>query len=331
MQCTISRSSIRVCYSPGLGGRRSPNGSEHASGETLKGRMELATGGVPKSVNSYLPVTVVCAMFLLCGCSIQRFAINKVGNALASGGSTYQSDDDPDLVGQALPFGLKLIESLLAESPRHPGLLFAAASGFTPYAYAFVQEDADELEDRDFTRATALRVRARRLYLRARDHGIRGLEVSHKGFGEALRRDPAAAVRRTTRKDVPLLYWTAASWGAAISLSKDNPDLIGDQPIMEALIDRALELDEKFGSGDIHTFLITYEASRNGAEGDAAGRSRKHFDRAMELSGACRRVLWSASRRPFPCRSRTARSSKRCSAGPWRLMPMPSRSSGWPI
>jgi predicted anti-sigma-YlaC factor YlaD len=212
-------------------------------------------------------------------------AINMVGNALAGSGTTFTSDEDPDLAGAAIPFGLKLYESLLAESPRHRGLLFAAASGFTSYAYAYVQEDADEVEDHDFAKATALRARARRLYLRARNYGLRGLEVSHKGFGVALRQDPVAAVRKTTNTDVPLLYWTAASWGAAISLSKDNPDLIGDQPIVEALIDRALELNEKFDSGAIHTFLISYESARNGPEGDPADRARKHFDRAMELAG----------------------------------------------
>jgi len=218
------------------------------------------------------------------GCSVKRMAINKLGNALAGGGSTFTSDEDPELVRDALPFSLKLIESLLAESPRHRGLLFAAASGFTPYAYAFVQEEADEIEDHDLERARALRIRARRLYLRARDYGIRGLEVAHPSFGGELRRDAKAAVRVTAKNDVPLLYWTAASWGAAISLSKDNPDLVADQGIVEALIDRALVLDEKFDSGAIHSFLITYETSRNGAQGDFAARSRKHFDRAMELS-----------------------------------------------
>jgi len=217
-------------------------------------------------------------------CSIKRIAVNKLGNALASGGSTFTSDEDPELVRDALPFSLKLIESLLAESPRHRGLLLAAASGFTPYAYAFVQEEADEIEDRDLARAQSLRIRARRLYFRARDYGIRGLEVSHPGFGNELRHDPGAAVRAAARKDVPLLYWTAASWGAAISLSKDNPDVVADQVIVEALIDRALALDEKYGSGAVHAFLITYESSRNGAEGDFAARSRKHFDRAMQLS-----------------------------------------------
>lgn len=230
-------------------------------------------------------ILAALTMLALPACSIKRIAVNKLGNALAGGGSTFTSDEDPDLVGQALPFSLKLIESLLAESPRHQGLLLAAASGFTPYAYAFVQEDADELEDHDLERATALRIRARRLYLRARDYGIRGLEARHPGFGNKLRQDAKTALRIAAKRDVPLLYWTAASWGAAISLSKDNPDLVADQGIVEALIDRALALDETFDHGSIHAFLIAYEPSRIGATGDFAARSRKHFDRAMALSG----------------------------------------------
>jgi len=236
------------------------------------------------SLNRFRILAAVLATLFLPACSVKRVAINKLGNALASGGTTFTADEDPELVRDALPFSLKLIESLLAESPRHRGLLFAAASGFTPYAYAFVQEEADEIQDRDLEKATALHIRARRLYLRARDYGMRGLEVAHPGFGNELRRDPLATVRAATQKDVPLLYWTAASWGAAISVSKDHPDLVADQGIVEALIDRALALDEKFEEGAIHSFLIAYEASRNGTEGDFAVRSRRHFDRAIELS-----------------------------------------------
>lgn len=225
---------------------------------------------------------------LLCGlttgCSIKKFAVNRLGNALAGNGKTFASDDDPELVKAAVPFGLKLMESLLAESPRHRRLLLAAASGFTQYAYAFVQQDADELEDKDLAAAEALRARARRLYLRARNHGLRGLEVGHPDFEKRLRRDPESVLRRARVTDVPLLYWTAVSWTAAISLSKDNPDLIADLPTVEALIDRALELDERFDDGAIHTFLITYEMSRASGAGDAAIRSRQHFERAMELS-----------------------------------------------
>ena len=218
------------------------------------------------------------------GCSVRTFAINKLGDALAQSGTTFASDDDPEFVKSAVPFSLKLIESLLSEAPRHTGLLLAAASGFTQYAYAFVQEDADEMEEKDLAAATALRGRARKLYLRARNYGLRGMEVKHTGWEKALRADPKNAVLAATKADVPLLYWTAASWGSVISLSKDTPDLVADQPIVEALIDRALALDPDFGDGALHAFLITYEPSRQGVAGDATLRSRQHFDRALALS-----------------------------------------------
>ena len=218
------------------------------------------------------------------GCSIRRYAINKAADALAASGSTFASDDDPDLVKAAAPFSLKLMESLLAESPRHPGLLAAAASGFTQYAYAFVQEDADQAEPTDLTSAEALRTRARRLYLRAKGYGLRGLEVKHPGFGAALLANPRSTARTIGKAEVPLLYWTAAAWASAISLSKDNPEIVGQIPAMEALIDRALELDESYADGAIHSFLISYEMSRPGAAGDPAARARKHYERAVELS-----------------------------------------------
>ena len=218
------------------------------------------------------------------GCSIKKIAIKKLGDALAESGTTFASDNDPQLVRDSLPFSLKLIESLLAESPRHRGLLLAASSGFTQYAYAFIKQEADETEPENFERATELRMRARGLFLRARDYGIRGLETTHRGFGASLNKDPQLAVQEAKTADVPLLYWTAASWGLAITLSKNEPALIVDQPIVEALVDRALQLNEAFDDGAIHSFLISYEPVRQGAAGDPLERARRHFDRAMSLS-----------------------------------------------
>jgi predicted anti-sigma-YlaC factor YlaD len=224
-------------------------------------------------------------LLALCGgCSFKRMAANKLGDALTGGGTTFASDDDPELVKAAVPFSLKLMESLLAESPKHKGLLFATSSGFTQYAYAFVQQEADELEDEDLAKATAMRERAKRLYLRAKSYGLRGLDASHAGFSTNLDANPHEAVRIARKQDVSLLYWTSVSWAAAISLSKDDPGAIGELPQVEALIDRALVLDESFDDGTIHTFLISYEMARQGAPGDAVVRARKHFDRAVELS-----------------------------------------------
>jgi len=240
--------------------------------------------GVAQTPLRLYTLCLLLLVFLSGGCSVRRYAINKLGDALADTGSTFASDNDPELIRDALPFSLKLIESLLAESPRHQGLLLAAASGFTQYSYAFIQQEADETEPRDLSEAERLKTRARGLYLRARNYGVRGLETRHRNFGSSLRQDPKGAAQMASLRDVPLLYWTAASWGAAIAISKDNPELIADLPIVEALIDRALELDEDYDSGAIHSFLITYETSRTGGKGDPYQRSRHHFDRAMELS-----------------------------------------------
>ncbi len=233
---------------------------------------------------------ILAASFLASGCSVRKVAVRSLANALAAGGDSYATDDDPELVAAAIPFGLKTMEALLAEAPDHDGLLLAAASGFTQYGFAFVQGEADLVEENDLARATALRARARKLYSRALRYGLRGLEARHPGFEAGLRdenRRPAT-LAATTKADVPLLYWTGAAWGAAISLSKENAELTADQGLVEALERRALALDEGFGRGTIHDFFISFEGGRPAAAGGSVDRARKHLERAVALSGGMR-------------------------------------------
>jgi len=218
------------------------------------------------------------------GCSLSGMATDGLGDALSGGGGVYASDDDPELVRAATPFSLKLMESVLAERPEHRGLLSAATRGFTQYAYAFVQMEADEIEETDVAAAYRLRERARKLYRRARDYGLRGLDVAHPGFTAALRKDPAATLGTTTKADVPQLYWTGVSWAAMIALSKDNPDAVADVPLMSAMMERALALDEGFDHGALHVFMINFEMARVVPKQDPAIRAREHFNRAVELS-----------------------------------------------
>jgi predicted anti-sigma-YlaC factor YlaD len=218
------------------------------------------------------------------GCSVRKFAINKLGDSLANSGTTFASDNDPEFVGQAIPFSLKLIEGLLAESPKHRGLLFAATSGYTQYSYVYIQQSSEEMEAEDVTKSQVLGERARNLYLRDRDYGLRGLETKHRGFSVLLRENPKTAVQAANSEDVPLLYWTAAAWAAAIALSKDRPDLVGEQPQVEALADRAYQLNPDYDHGVIDQFLISYEPARQGVRGDFAERCKVHFERSTSLS-----------------------------------------------
>ena len=220
-------------------------------------------------------------------------ALKTLGDALAESGATYSSDNDPDLVADALPFALKLIESILDEQPDHALLRAAAAGGFTQYAWAFVQQEADEAADEDLAAATLARERAMRLYDRARDHGRRGLEALPPGIESALLEGGAARAAALgelggEELELELVYWTASAWALSISLEKDDPRRLAALPRVEALVRRALEIDEGWSEGALHEFMISFEGGRSAAMGGSPGRARAHFDRAVELSGGLR-------------------------------------------
>jgi predicted anti-sigma-YlaC factor YlaD len=227
-------------------------------------------------------LAVLAGAAMLSACSLKTMAVNTMADALAASGDVYASDDDPALVRDALPFSLKTIESFLAGAPRHPGLLLTACSGFTQYSYAFVQSDADMLDASEYPKAQELRDRALKLYLRARDYCLRRLELAHAGIGVALVRSPGPALAAMRRDEVGQLYWTGASWGAAISLGLDRPELVNAVPAVRALMERALALDETYSRGAIHEALITLDSLPE-ALGGSPDRARQHFERAVAL------------------------------------------------
>lgn len=223
------------------------------------------------------------SLALLCSGCFKSFATNVMADAL-SGPGTLGQDDDPELVRDAAPFGLKTMESVLEAQPKHVGLLTALTSGFTQYGYAFVQQDADQLELEGKNAAAGVtRARAKKLLLRARDYGLRGLELSSPGITEKLAsvKDLTAAVAPLKKEDVPLVYWTAAAWSLAIANGKEDMLLVAELPVPEALMKRALELDEGWGEGSLLEFFVSYEAARPG--GTEAG-ARAFLDRSMKYS-----------------------------------------------
>ena len=250
----------------------------------------------PGARASRLALVACVAAVLAAGCSPKRYAVNTIGQMLAAGDSVYASDDDIVLIGEALPSSLKMIEGLLAESPEHTGLLLTASRGFVLYAYAYVHFDADEIARDDLEAARALRLRARKLYLRAHGYALRALNVSYPGFDRSLRDEPRAAVdrigERRVERDVSGLYWAAASLGLAIAVSKSDVTLLARLEEVEALLQRALELDEGWGEGALHEFFITWAATRRPRL--ARTQISSHYERALELSRGTRAALFVA-------------------------------------
>ncbi len=230
-------------------------------------------------------------------CSVNGFVATKVGNALAKGGASWSSEDDPELVREALPFALKTMESLASEAPRHRGLRLALCRGYVGYAGGFLEPEAEAVESQSFERAKALRLRAERLYVRALGYCRQALDLGFKGSGEELDTAPDAALARVGRDGVETLYWTGVAWGSAVSLSLDHPERIAQLPTVRAIFERALALDESFDRGALHEAMIVFDSMPAMMGGSPAG-ARRHFERSLELSGGLRAgpyVTWARS------------------------------------
>jgi predicted anti-sigma-YlaC factor YlaD len=210
-----------------------------------------------------------------------------VADTLSSGttGTTFTGDDDPELVGDALPFALKLYESLIAEMKDNPGLYLTAGSGFIMYANAWVQTPADMLPDTEFEKKKQMTARARKLYNRGREYVLLGMELKHPGFRASLENGTMQAQLAAMKNDdVAFLYWIGTGWMAAYSTDPFDVDLgIGAKKAV-ALMETAMKIDDSFSDGAIHDVFISYYGSLPQSMGGSEGKARQHFKKAVELS-----------------------------------------------
>src|SRR5262245_64286351 len=153
----------------------------------------MATRPVPVAVRL---VVLAVAVTSLTGCAmLKRKAVGMVADTLASSGDVFTRDDDLELVGQAIPFGLKLYESLLDSSPKNKNLLIATCSNFTQYGVAFLETEALVLgEAQHHDEVARLNGRALKMYLRAKGYCLRAMEVRFPGIGQKLLTDQGAAL-----------------------------------------------------------------------------------------------------------------------------------------
>ena len=238
------------------------------------------------------PFSALCGILSILvfanACSIRKLALNQVANALTgnTSGTVFTGDNDPELVGDALPFAIKMYESLLAANPRHQGLRLQTGSLYIMYANAFLQTPASMLSEAEYKEREFTYARAKNLYLRGRDIILACLEDKYPGLRANLhKRNFARALARATRKDAPLLYWAGAGWLGAYAIDPFDMDLGVTLSAAAALIEKAFQLDPGFAAGALHEFYILYYGSLPEYMGGNLRKARDHFHEALAVSG----------------------------------------------
>ena len=261
-------------------------------------------------------ILLVSLLCVFSSCSIRRLAVDSLADMLAgSGGTVFTGDEDPELVGEALPFALKLYESLLSASPDNEELLLTAGTGFVSYSNIYVHTPSDMLPQEAYLEQRSMRLRAKKLYLRGRDYILRGIDIRHPGFLDAMEAgDFEGAFSGFNAEDVPYLYWAAAGWLSAIGFDVLDTNLMITVPAAFALVVKALSLDNAWGQGSVHELFISVYGSipeyllfrpvkpesgdsiQAGLEGfyeenlgtkdlSPEEKGAYHFERALELAG----------------------------------------------
>lgn len=218
--------------------------------------------------------------------SCSRIIVNKVSDALSGTGegSVFTRDNDPELMRDALPLALKMYEALLDANPEHVELHRATASAFVSYSYAFIQFPADTLPTSDISKKKQMLQRSKKMYIRAREYALDGLELQYPSFRKGLSANSDSTLALVEKEDVSMLYWAGMAWFGAFTADKFDMKLALSVPKAVKIMKRVEALDPDFGNGALDEFFISFYGAMPKSMGGDVEKAKHHFERAVTLS-----------------------------------------------
>ena len=208
----------------------------------------------------------------LSGCSLNTLALRTTTGLMEKGAAAYHEEPDTQLAKEAIASQLKFVEALLRSEPGNAKLLLLSAEAFAGYTFLYVEDAAP--------------ARAKELYVRGRDYGLRAL-ARHPALSGAADQPLEAveqALAKAEKPDAPALFWSAFAWSGAINLSRDSAAAVADLPKAVAKMKRAWELDKEFHFGGPDLFFGVYYASRPAMLGGDNAKAKTHFEWARRLT-----------------------------------------------
>lgn len=222
------------------------------------------------------------------GCNIEKLTADATSKSVLAGSIALDRESDTQFAREAFPASLKTLETFLVSSPQNENLLLLLARGYNSYAFGFLEADLDvakatgKPED-----VIAIERRAKIFYLRGSEYGFRllGMPALQKAAeaGDLAALD--AELKKVKKEQAPGLFWAAYGWGSAINLGKDDVDLVAGLSAVQAMMQRAYDLDRDYNDGSPILFFAVYNASLPKALGGKPDVAKKYFDEAMQRHG----------------------------------------------
>jgi hypothetical protein len=220
---------------------------------------------------SFLTILLFSFIHFSCGV-VNTVAVNATTNIVDYGLAAIFEESDLDFAENAIPGNITLLEALYrAKDKDDDHLAFLLVQGYTGYTLGFVEDvDAE---------------RAKVLYVRARDYGLKSLKKNKK-FAEAFDQDQAAfkkSLEQFGKEDVPMIFWTANAWGNLINVSISDPSVLGDLPKVNAMMEFVLKNEETYFYGSAHLYFAAILATTPKNLGGKPDSARYHFEKCFEI------------------------------------------------
>jgi hypothetical protein len=205
------------------------------------------------------------------GCALnQKMTVAGTASLVQDVAKAAAKQSDLHVVREGMPAYLLLMDGMVEGWPDNDRLLLAAAQAYSSFAAVVALEGAQPFGDVLVNRAKSYALRA----LTAR--GLPDPVLSPFAAFEA-------AVERMSRDDLPYAFWGGSCWGGWVSSNRNSIEAIAELPRVEALMRRALVLDETYYYGGPHLFMGIWFASRPPVAGGSLERAEEHFRRAIEI------------------------------------------------
>lgn len=208
---------------------------------------------------------------VLGGCSMDQILVRSSTPLIEGGIYAMNQETDLLLAENAIPTNLNMLEGMIHIDPDNASLRIYAAQAYYGLGYGFNEDNRPK--------------RAVNFYMRGLKHGLHALAVNgYKNIRTNSMEELEEMLKEMDDDDIGALFWTASNWAKWIDNNRDRSESLIELPKPTALMQRVLELDDTFYHGGAHMYFGVFYGGRSPMFGGDFEKSKKHFDRAREIT-----------------------------------------------
>ena len=228
-------------------------------------------------------VLISILIFFSFSCSLKKPATAVTADVLASGMPSIEAEEDLFVAREtALPL-IKVLDVFHYGDEHNKKLLGLLAKAYGNYAFGF--GELEMLKTVTYGNPghsiSEWPDRVKRFYLKGRDYGIKALSSGKNNVATMPMPKFQQYLKKFGKKDIQSLFWTAFNWGSYINMNRTDIVEAANLPLVEAMIDRVLEIDPDFNCGVAYAFkgaIIACNPLRNGGKPETA---KPYFEKAI--------------------------------------------------